>query len=258
LTFDLTRSFTLPGMASYTIGQIADRSGFPATALRYYEGIGLVPPAGRTEAGYRMYDDRTLGRLAFIARAKQLGCSLEEIADLVDVWDGDRCGPVQQRLHGLVTAKLADADRQIAELSAFSAQLRTAGTQLSGPPVDGPCDDGCACLHEPSPSVAVAVGIKAIPIACTLAPADQHERLEDWRRILGFATRRLALPLGGVRVEFGEAVGVAELATLAVAEQACCAFFRFTITVDHRGVALEVDGPLEARDLVVELFGNPS
>src|SRR4051794_34938059 len=197
-------------MASYTIGQIAGRTGFAATALRYYEGIGLVPPAGRTEAGYRLYDDRTLGRLAFIARAKQLGCSLEEIADLVEVWDGDRCGPVQRRLHELVTTKLADADRQIAQLSAFSGQLRTAATELSGPPVAGPCDDECASLHEPSSSVAVAVGAKVtpatrsvvVPIACTLDAADHHERLDEWARILGSATRRLALPSGGVRVEF--------------------------------------------------------
>src|SRR4051794_38061699 len=113
-------------MGSYTIGQIAERSGFPATALRYYEGIGLVPPAGRTGAGYRLYDDTTLARLAFIARAKQLGCTLEEITDLVEVWNGDRCAPVQRRLHDLVSGKLRDADTQVAELTTFAGQLRAA------------------------------------------------------------------------------------------------------------------------------------
>jgi DNA-binding transcriptional MerR regulator len=62
-------------------------------------------------------------RLAFIARAKQLGCSLDEIAALVQIWDGKQCGPVQHRLHDLVTQKINDAQRQIAELTAYSAQL---------------------------------------------------------------------------------------------------------------------------------------
>jgi MerR family transcriptional regulator, copper efflux regulator len=248
-------------MGSYTIGQVAERSGIPATSLRYYEGIGLVPPTGRTPAGYRLYDDRTLARLAFIARAKQLGCSLDEITDLVEVWDGDRCGPVQRRFHELVTAKLRAADEQLAELTAFRGQLRAAATQLSGEPSDGPCDDGCACLHEaPAAATAVVLGSKPdeVPIACTLAAGDIHDRLDAWDQVRAGAVRRLALPSGGLRVEFGEAVDVESLARLVVAEQACCAFFQFAITVDHRGVALEVDAPAEAHDLNAGLFGTPS
>lgn len=131
---------------TYTIGETAERSGFTASALRYYEGIGLVEPATRTAAGYRLYDDDTLARLAFIDRAKQLGCSLEEIVDLVGIWDGERCGPVQRHFHDLVTTKLADTQRQIDELTALADQLRHAAAQLAGPAVDGPCSEGCACL----------------------------------------------------------------------------------------------------------------
>ncbi len=133
------------GMRSYTIGETAERSGFSASALRYYEGIGLVAPSTRTASGYRLYDDDTLARLAFIARAKQLGCSLEEITDLVAIWDGERCGPVQRRFHELVTTKIADAERQIAELKALVAQLRDAARRLEGPATDGPCSAECAC-----------------------------------------------------------------------------------------------------------------
>jgi MerR family transcriptional regulator, copper efflux regulator len=133
-------------VSTYTIGETAERSGFSASALRYYEGIGLVEPSTRTEAGYRLYDDDTLARLAFISRAKQLGCSLEEITDLVGIWDGERCGPVQRRFHDLVTEKLADAQRQIAELTALTDQLHQAAAQLAGPAIDGPCSEGCACL----------------------------------------------------------------------------------------------------------------
>lgn len=136
----------MQGVSRYTIGETAERSGFSASALRYYEGIGLVEPSTRTGAGYRLYDDHTLARLAFIARAKQLGCSLEHITDLVGIWDGVRCGPVQKRFHDLVTSRLADAEHQIAELTALAEQLRQAAAQLAGPAIDGPCDEGCACL----------------------------------------------------------------------------------------------------------------
>jgi MerR family transcriptional regulator, copper efflux regulator len=130
----------------YTIGEIAERSGFSPSALRYYEGIGLVEPSTRTGSGYRVYDDTSLARLAFIARAKQLGCTLDEIRDLVDIWDGERCGPVQRRFHDLVTDKLADTERQIMELTVLRDELRHAAGQLSSPPTDGPCSAECACL----------------------------------------------------------------------------------------------------------------
>jgi DNA-binding transcriptional MerR regulator len=106
----------------------------------------LVVPVTRSASGYRIYDDQTLERLAFISRAKQLGCSLEEITDLVATWETERCGPVQSRFHALVTDKIREAQRQIIELAKFSFQLRVAAAQLSGPPVDGPCADDCACL----------------------------------------------------------------------------------------------------------------
>ena len=77
---------------TFQIAEVAQRSGFTPATLRYYEDIGLLRPAGRTDAGYRLYDETSLERLRFIARAKQLGCSLDEIADLASAWDGGRCG----------------------------------------------------------------------------------------------------------------------------------------------------------------------
>ena len=133
-------------MSTYTIGETAGRSGFSASTLRYYEGIGLVEPATRTDAGYRLYDDDALARLSFIARAKQLGCSLEEITDLVGIWDGERCAPVQRRFHELVTDKLDETRSRIAELTVLAVQLGETAARLAGPASDGPCDDRCACL----------------------------------------------------------------------------------------------------------------
>jgi MerR family copper efflux transcriptional regulator len=145
-------------VGSYTIGQIAEQSGFSTSALRYYEGVGLLVPAGRSEAGYRLYDDADVARLAFIARAKQLGCSLEDIATLVSIWQGERCGPVQLQFHELVSNKINETERQIAELTAFRDQLRHAAAQLAGPATDGPCSDSCACMSDDG---AIAVGLSA-------------------------------------------------------------------------------------------------
>jgi MerR family transcriptional regulator, copper efflux regulator len=249
-------------VSNYTIGEVADRSGFSASALRYYEGIGLVEPATRTDAGYRIYDDHTLSRLAFIARAKQLGCSLEEITDLVTVWDGERCGPVQRRFHELITDKIRTARRQVVELTAFAAQLRTAAEQLSGEPVDGPCGDDCACVTATpgrsvgaSPVLLVAKPVD-IPIACTLEPDAMRDRLADWNIVRRQVRARSRTADGGLRIEFGGDVDVGDLARLVAAEQHCCPFFSFDLTVDYRGTGLEIRAPEDAADLVAELFGH--
>ena len=61
------------------ISEVSERTGFSGPTLRYYEQIGLLPAPERTGAGYRVYGDRDVARLDFIARAKRLGCSLDEI-----------------------------------------------------------------------------------------------------------------------------------------------------------------------------------
>ena len=256
-------------MSTYTIGETARRSGFSASALRFYEDIGLVDPTGRTEGGYRLYDDDSLNRLAFIARAKQLGCSLEEITDLVDIWDGQRCGPVQRRFHELVTAKIRAAETHVDELTAFAAQLRAAAEQLAGGPVDGPCGPDCACLVvDPAGAAvvepaAVTLGRKPamvpveIPIACTLEAGAMPDRLAEWASVLEGATRWTAID-GGVRIELGPGVDVGDLGRLIGAEQHCCAFLRFVLSVDADGVVLEVRAPELAPGIVMQLFGSPA
>ncbi|HET6953160.1 MAG TPA: MerR family transcriptional regulator [Acidimicrobiales bacterium] len=256
---------------TYTIGEVAARSGFSTSALRYYESIGLVPPAGRSDAGYRLYDDHTLARLAFVARAKRLGCSLDEITDLIGLWDGERCGPVQRRFHDLVTAKVADVRRRTAELSAFAGQLAAAAGALAGPAPDGPCGAGCACLAgETVPSGAVRAPERArrLPVvaaptaastaagACTLAPDEVPARRAGWRGALAHVTRRSATADGGLRLSLGPDADLAGLARLVAAEQACCDVLAFALTVDGRGVALEVRAPAGAEPLVADLFGT--
>jgi len=248
-------------VSTYTIGEAAERSGFTASALRYYEGIGLVAPAGRTDAGYRVYDDDSLARLGFISRAKQLGCSLEQITDLLVIWGGGRCGPVQGRFHELVTTKIVDAQHQITELTAFATQLRAAATQLRGPAVDGPCGDDCACVTAGASCTAPEPSTPGVepgdpPIACTLDGAAMPGRLAEWQAMLDKARSRGTTSDGALRVELADDIALADLAQLVAAEQRCCAFFAFAITVDPRGIALEVRAPDGARDLAAALFGQ--
>lgn len=250
---------------TYTIAEVARRSGFPASTLRYYEDVGLVPAAGRTDAGYRVYDDRSLAKLAFVARAKQLGCTLDEIADLVTAWEGERCEPVQDRLRGLVESKIADTQTRLGEMVAFTAQLHEAAAALRAHTPDGPCDDDCGCTTTGSPPLGATAVLLTDrptsdgepPIACTLASDDMAGRLEAWREALKPVVDRTAID-GGVRLTFAPGTPLAQVADLAAAEHDCCMFFRFAVTVDHRGAAIEVTAPPEALALVHALVGAPS
>lgn len=145
----------------YRIAEVAQRTGFSTPTLRYYEDIGLLAPAERTPAGYRLYDDRAIERLTFIARAKQLGCTLEEISDLAGAWDSNECAPIKHRLRTVVAAKLAETEARIAELAAFADALRSTAKVLESAPLDGPCDDTCGCVRGPTEPVTVALVTKS-------------------------------------------------------------------------------------------------
>jgi MerR family copper efflux transcriptional regulator len=257
-------------VGTYRIAEVAERSGFTPAALRYYEDIGLMTPAGRTEAGYRLYDDASLARLRFIARAKQLGCTLENIADLATAWDGGECGPVQDRLRTTVDAKIAEAQDRIAELTTFTAELQRAAATMGRHRPDGPCDDDCGCASDvtvpaevsPVALIAKADAIAGTPaIACALGAGEVTSRVAEWQALLAENPEQLAgvtarVPMDhGVRLELGPNTDVGEIARLAAAEQDCCRFFRFAVVIDDRGIALEVQAPGEAADVVAALFG---
>lgn len=250
------------------IKEVADASGFTAATLRYYEQIGLLPEASRTPAGYRVYDQRTLDRLAFIARAKQLGCSLEEIAGLTAAWDGGRCGPVQDQLRHLVAGKIDAAHSQIAELVTLAAELQQAAAGLERHRPEGACDADCGCVSDPIDTsverTVQPVSLSTKPttagppaIACTLSSDSTKGRIAEWSALLAHVVRRERVD-GGVRLVFAGSVPLDDLMRLVAAEQDCCQFFQFAITVDTRGLALEVRGPEDAQAIVESMFGVES
>ena len=71
----------------YNIGEASAATGVSAKMIRHYESIDLIPEAGRTFAGYRIYTDNDLHRIRFIKRARTLGFSMKEIANLLGLWD---------------------------------------------------------------------------------------------------------------------------------------------------------------------------
>ena len=254
-------------MAEVAITELSKASGFPSSALRYYERIGLLSPVGRSSGGYRLYDERAVERLTFIARAKRLGLNLEEIIDLVALWEDGPCGPVQARLQELVDEKVDALDSQIEELTRFRAQLSHVQRSLmSAEPADR-CGPGCGCDTElpTDTEVAVALGRVTAPssseatrIVCTLSADDAPQRLTEWQSILERVAERHSRP-DGLSLQFpSDPALVGELAALASREVECCAFFTFALTLDAEATWLTVGAPAAAMSMVEQLFGEPS
>ncbi len=256
---------------SHSITDVARRTGVPSSTLRYYDRLGLLPSTSRGPNRYRQFDDRGVDRLRFIVRAKALGCTLREIASLLTAFDRD-CADVQGPLRELIDVRIADAELRISELGRVASDLRDVRHALSTVATDGPCGPDCPCFGgstttsaelEPSrrreDRIRPIVSLPALdpPIACTLDDRELGDRMAEWRDVLADIVERRPID-GGVRLTLGPDVDDAELMRLIHAEAACCSFFAFAVTVDHRGTALEVRAPADARDLLATAFGSAS
>jgi MerR family copper efflux transcriptional regulator len=76
--------------APVNIGEAARQTGVSAKMIRHYEGLGLLPPPPRTDSGYRRFDDDAINTLHFIRRARDLGFSMADIGQLLDLWRNRR------------------------------------------------------------------------------------------------------------------------------------------------------------------------
>lgn len=244
LTFESALSCTVSVMG-YGISELARRSGFSPSTLRYYETEGLLPDPDRTEAGYRVYGDEAVERLAFIARAKTMGLALSDIAQLVRLWEDGSCAPTQARLRDLLDAKVTDVRSRLTQLSSFAAQLSHLRATLSTTQPTERCGPGCGC------DVAMPASI-----ACTLSPSDASDRLTEWAELLAHVSERRATENGLFLRLPPDPTIVAQAAELAVRESQCCSFFTFSMTVDATGTSLDVTAPPGGRAVLDALFGS--
>jgi MerR family copper efflux transcriptional regulator len=108
-------------MSLWPIGEAARRSGVSPRMVRHYEGLGLLPAVARTEAGYRQYGATDIHTLQFIKRARDLGFSMDEIAELVGLWHNRR--RTSASVKRIAQHHLADLAQRIAALQAMQQTL---------------------------------------------------------------------------------------------------------------------------------------
>lgn len=114
----------------HNIGEAAALTGVSAKMIRHYEAIGLLPEAGRTFAGYRIYGDADLHRIRFIKRARGLGFSIPRIAQLLALWD-DRAR-ASAEVKALARTHALELQQKIAEMQAMQRTLEDLAERCHG------------------------------------------------------------------------------------------------------------------------------
>jgi MerR family copper efflux transcriptional regulator len=112
------------------IGEAARASGVSAKMVRYYESIGLIRPALRTESGYRVYGEEDVHTLRFVRRARSLGFSVEETAELLALWHDK--GRESADVKALALRHVRDLESRIAELQAMARTLTHLASHCHG------------------------------------------------------------------------------------------------------------------------------
>ena len=107
---------------SLNIGEAARRSGVSAKMVRHYESLGLLPQVHRTESGYRQYGEREVHTLRFIRRARDLGFSMAEIAELLKLWQNRRRS--SHEVHRIAQRHVTELTRKLEEMEAMRRTLQ--------------------------------------------------------------------------------------------------------------------------------------
>lgn len=119
----------MQALMSLTIGPLSKRSGVNIETIRYYERIGLIARAPRSEGRHRLYGSDDVMRLVFIRRSRAIGFSLDDIRNLLKLADrGHTCGEVRE----LTLAHVAGIQAKIADLERMAHLLRETAARCEG------------------------------------------------------------------------------------------------------------------------------
>ena len=127
------------------ISQLADQVGVPVSTVRYYERIGLLDEPARTDSGYREYNEDSATQLLFIARARRLGLSCDQIIELLPIWGGSNCASAHDEVVRLIDDKQAEIATRIEELTTLSEELDAVRTVLLASPAPHICRTDLTC-----------------------------------------------------------------------------------------------------------------
>jgi Cu(I)-responsive transcriptional regulator len=108
-------------MEAINIGQAAAATGVSAKMIRHYESVGLLPAARRTDSGYRQFSDSEIHELRFIRQARDLGFSIHEIAELLNLWRNRR--RPSRLVKALAEQHIRALDDKVRELLAMKGTL---------------------------------------------------------------------------------------------------------------------------------------
>ncbi len=107
------------------IGELTEQAEVTPRTVRYYESIGLIPPGEREGTGQHYYTSETVARLRKIEQLKQLGLSLDEIRDVIELYFTDPSGVrAKQKVLGMLRAHLTEIDEKVASLQQLRSELQ--------------------------------------------------------------------------------------------------------------------------------------
>jgi len=118
------------------IGEAAKAAGVSTKMIRNYEQIGLLPPAERSDSGYRLYGLRDVSVLRFIRQSRRLGFSMEQIAELIGMWGDDARS--SREVKAVAQRHLDDLEEKMREIAEMKDTLQRLVSACNG-------DDHAAC-----------------------------------------------------------------------------------------------------------------
>ena len=149
------------------VGDIAKATGKTVRAIHHYEEVGLLRPHARSKGRYRLYDQAALARVRWIGKLHDLGLSLGQIQELVELWETSPSAPdAMGRMRAIYTQKLEETRAQIAHLATLEHELEASIEYLD---TCDTCDPAalvraCSCcnLHDKTkPEPHLVAGIHA-------------------------------------------------------------------------------------------------